>query len=121
MGKPVTGWSSKHVFHAILLRAALQGLATFLVRTVIAAVATVFRAYPNHDARSLTPARMTRLLAAGGALTSPDTVVTGTRWTDVELGGVGTVRRLHLTYNRADATAPASVIVKALGVSYKVR
>ena len=58
MGKPVTGWSSKHVFHAILLRAALQGLATFLVRTVIAAVATVFRAYPNHDARSLTPARM---------------------------------------------------------------
>ena len=112
---------SKGAFYGNMIRALLQALVLNTIRVVICFVAGLFGAYGKYDARSLTAKRVTQLLAAGGAFASPTTVVVSTSWTDVELGSVGTVRRLHLKYNQTDATAPASVIVKSLGVCFKVR
>ncbi len=117
--KSMTGWTSKWMLFA-MASAVLVASFRNAVRLTLCSLYAVIGSYPVWHYRSLTPKRVTALLAAKGALANASTVVTAVEWIDIESGAVGTVRRIKLTYNQADSKAPGSLVVKALGVTFKV-
>lgn len=88
--------------------------------TMKIALAVPFFSVPTYHPNCVTPAFLTRVLRSKGILQKGESVVS-LRMEPMEMGGIGQVQRVHLTYNglHSGSSAPASMVAKILGTTVK--